>query len=352
MRKRNAVIVCLMVLFSLTAAYAQKPEDIDAAALVREGVSLFDKGDYKAAINKYTLALSADPGNDSALYERAMAFLAAHEYARCMEDVEKGMKKESRLQPAYFVLAGNCCSAQGQNEKALGYYESGLKLFPSDEQLHFNIAVTLSEVGRDKEARDHLKKVLSVDANRGSANLYLALLYQKGGYRIPAIFMYLRFLLVEPSSARSRAAVEQVISLVNQGVREKGKGNINILINPDAPTDEGDFGPLSIGMSISSAAAIARKKDTDKSEADISAESISNIVQIAHELNDANLKKTFVWKQAISTLIAMKKAKVLKPFLYRELGLAGTGGARSWLGRNPKRLDRLAKWTSANISKP
>lgn len=344
--ERNVAVWIFAALF--TAAHAQEPSKVDPSTLIREGILLYDQGNYKGAIEKYTRALAEDANNAEALYERALAYLAQKDYAACMQDAEKGMKLDSPLRPAFYTTAGNCHSMQDQNEKALKYYEDGLKLFPHDEHLHFNMAVTLSKIGRTSQARNHLKEVLFVSPNRPSGNLYLALLFHRDGYRVPAIFMYLRFLVVEPTSERAKTAVARAIALLEEGVERKDANNISVSINPEVPTDEGDFGPIDLGATFSMAASLG-EEGPSKSRGERLCKALLDMVQFAEELEDARLKKTFVWQHAIGLLIEMKKARALEAFLYQELDLLGTEGCKTWLDGHAAEVEHSQRWIAEKV---
>ncbi len=114
--KRKVAIWIFAAVF--TAAQAQEPSKVDPGTLIREGVLLYDQGNYKGAVEKYTRALAEDAENAEALDGRALAYLAQKEYAAFMQDAEKGMKLDSPLRPAFDMTAGTCHSMQNQYEKA------------------------------------------------------------------------------------------------------------------------------------------------------------------------------------------------------------------------------------------
>jgi len=345
-----AALVAAATLAQEPAAEASKAKApaasaADAATLVREGVRLYDQGSYEAAVEKYTQALALEPENLTALYERAMTLLDLKQFDRCMADVERGLQKEGPTQAGFYDLAGTCSSEQGQFEKARALFEEGLGRYPKNEQLHFNLAVVFNRMDRRREAREQFKQVLEVNPERASAYLNLGHLYREDGYKMPALFMDLRFLWAEPSSTRSLEVVKGLEGVLGQGVQASDPRNITITLDSNAPTDEGDFGPLDLALSVSRAAAITEQAQT-KSQAEKDVATITNLVQIAGEVKDRKLRKTFVWKQALSQLVAMQKDKVLEPFLYREYALAGVAGAQAWLDAHREDLARLERWVT------
>ncbi len=338
--KRLAVVVLAVLLWAPVSRMAAQEPAQAAKAVAEEGVRLYDQGRYEEAIQKYNRALEIDPGLTAVLYERGMTYLVLKNYDKCMEDARAGQKASASQRASFFLLEGLCYSQQGIYEKAVETFNRGLKEYPGDEQLHFNLAVSLSRAGKFQEARSQYKEVLRINPARASAIYSLALIFQQKSYDMPALFMYLRFLMAEPDTERSSAAVNHMLSIVGKYYpKQKGK-NINIYFSTDNPVDEGDFGSLRLALSISGAVPHEEKQ----SIADSIVNMLRTTLEITGEHDKPPLNQTFVWKEALAPLINMQRDHVLEAFLYRELSLRRIDGVQSWLEEHTKEQQSLAEW--------
>jgi len=323
----------------------------DAERLVQKGVRFYDQGDFPAAITAYSKALALEPRNPYALYERALAYHAFEDYGRCLADAEAGTELDSPLDAGFFALGGSCLSSDGKPEKAIRFFRKGLEKHPDDIPLHLNIAVTLSNTGDLRRARSHLKAVLRQTPDHPAANLYLAFYYQQDGYRVPAVFQYLRFLAVEPSSERSATAASSCLEVLNLGLEKTGEHEFKLSVLAEQPTDEGDFHQLSLSLSLLSAA--AKTEDYQRLRPAVRvAEILDRVVAITGEDVEAETKKTFVWSHAISFLEEMSRSGVLKPFSYLAFSSLKLGGADEWLAAHPEDVAKFHRWMRDRLEQP
>jgi hypothetical protein len=80
-------------------------------------------------------------------------------------------------------------------------------------------------------------------------------IFDRGAYKTPSLLAALRFLILEPSSKRSDAALALVRKVMQAGVSQgKDDNSINIFINTAAKKDEGDFTVIDLVVSMAKAA--------------------------------------------------------------------------------------------------
>jgi Flp pilus assembly protein TadD len=75
-------------------------------------------------------------------------------------------------------------SRKSEYEAALPEWRKALELSPEDgdaKHVHYNLAVALSETGRDEEAMEHLRKVLAIDPKHPQANANLGVALARKG---------------------------------------------------------------------------------------------------------------------------------------------------------------------------
>ena len=84
-------------------------------------------------------------------------------------------------------------------------------------------------------------------------------MYRTNGYRIPALYFYMQFILMEPSTKRSVDASKKIYFLLYQNIKNKKNGDVNVFVDPEMPKDEGDFSSLELALSLSAAASMEDK---------------------------------------------------------------------------------------------
>lgn len=112
----------------------------DALSLINEGGSLFQKGNYDSAIQKYNEALQIDPNNAIAHNLLGMAYRFKSNQTGTQEFKEKEIeyfKKSIDLDPKYWVAYKNLAASlyyQNRKKEAVPYLEKALELQPNDPE--------------------------------------------------------------------------------------------------------------------------------------------------------------------------------------------------------------------------
>ena len=241
MRKCAAL---LALLFALPLA-AQT-----AAERIEQAIGFYDAGKYDDAIAIYKSVIAEEPGNELAVYELGLTYSTKGDFAACRALLEPRAGRPGRLQAQMLAILGNCLDGAGEADRAIATYRKGLKLAPNDDQLLYNLAVSLSSRQQYDEARELLKRELRVRPDHASGHLGLAQIFAAQNFRAAAIAEYLRFLALEPQGPRSKPAAEALLGLLNLGVEQQDEKNISVAIDTQAPKGEGDYGPFEMAMAI------------------------------------------------------------------------------------------------------
>jgi tetratricopeptide (TPR) repeat protein len=315
--------------------------------LVREGVQLHDGGNYQAAIAKYKKAIEANSSNAEAHYELASSYSQLEKYSLCISTVERGLKLESNIDVLLYAMKGSCQSAQGESEDALRSFRKGLKISPYDVSLNFNIAITLARQQETREAIVYLKRVIEIKPKYSSPYFILGSLFRVQGHRIPSIYCYMRFVMLEPDSGRSGHAARAIFKLLYLGVSEQSSNEMRISVGSSASTDEGDFSVLELALSLAAAAALTEEEQT-KGEAQRAVDALETFVQISLEVADEDLADTFTWRYTGNNLLQLQRDNMFKTFAYLLAARAGISGASDWLKANSEDLKKLNAAISRN----
>lgn len=310
---------------------------------INQGIKLHDAGSYDKAVQNYKMALKLEPNNSLALYELTFSYMVSKKNKECIKTANKGLKTKSNLQKKFFVALGSCYSQSGKTEKAIKSFEQGLKLDPTDTSLHLNIAVTLLNIKQNKKAIYHLKESVKYSNGYASPYYYLAEIYRTTHHRIPAMFFYMRFVLLESNTKRSQDASKKIFSLLYQGLKKKENGDMDIIVNPASPKDEGDFTTLELASSIAAAASMPGKNKKLKADIERYTEALTSFVKICSEIDDKKLESTFTWQYAMKDMIALQKSSDFNTYVYVLAQKAGIQGATNWLDENTIKVEKMSK---------
>jgi tetratricopeptide (TPR) repeat protein len=141
-----------LALADVDFALAISPDDPDARGLrgqipataelsqadaARRGAALFDRGDYDGALAALDRAVSLNPNDEYALYERGLTWLAKPDYTRALADFNAVLK----LQPNTWGALderGNAYRGRGQYDLAIADYNAAIALYPNGAAIYFD----------------------------------------------------------------------------------------------------------------------------------------------------------------------------------------------------------------------
>lgn len=314
----------------------------NANELINEGIKLHDAGKYEASAEKYKQALKLEPDNYLALYELAFSYMVSKKNEKCISVAKKGLNSKSKLKKRFSVPLGSCYSQLGQSKKAIKAFEQGLKIDPKDAYLHLNIAVTLAGIKQDKKAISHLKEAIKYSNGYASPYYFIAELYRTNNYRIPAMFFYMQFILLEQKSRRSQGAARKIYTLLYQNIDQENEGKMTIFVDPNTPTDEGDFSSLELALSFIASTSNSEKNKKSRPDVARHTDALTSFIKICSELDDEQLNKTFTWKHAAKNMISLQNSSDFNTYAYTLATEADIKGAKDWFNKNITKVNKAS----------
>ncbi|HKP38355.1 MAG TPA: tetratricopeptide repeat protein [Pyrinomonadaceae bacterium] len=346
----NAITIALLV----SASQAQKlaePKLTPTAStssqdqLIREGVALHDRKDYDGAISRYEQVLKENPDNVLALYEMSFSYFEKKDYRKSLEIAYRVAQYKSEILPRVYVQIGNAFDLLDEPKKAIETYKAGIKLFPSDFLIHYNLALTYYKLGDHEAALAAVKKSAGLNPNHPSSHLLLATLFDRGSYTTPALLAACRFLVLEPASPRSASALELVKRKMQGGVSQgKDENTINIMIDTSAKKDEGDFGAIDMVIGLAKAAE-RLEKNKGKTPMQLMVGSFETLLAILGEQKGDRSK--FTWKYYVPYFAEMKKLGHVEAFVFFTNRRSTDPEVSEWLLRNQGKVQSFLAWSKA-----
>jgi len=239
----------ILLLSILQAAMAQE----DPGALVREGVSLFDKGEYQKALKRYERALELRPRSSTILYEMALTRYSMKEYEPCIILADTIIAiKDNNLPMAYSIKA-SALLALGRMEESDEVLMDGLEATGGDAQLFYNLGVNFMKQERIRDAETCFLNTIRIKPTHASAYLMIAGI-NRSGNPVKALLSAYHFLLLEPNSARSGSCLDMVWEIL-EGKAKKDTLTGNSTIYMDEHTGKDSiYTSVALAINIGAAA--------------------------------------------------------------------------------------------------
>jgi tetratricopeptide (TPR) repeat protein len=346
-----AIVLVLLCIGSAVAQDLKEPKLTPAPStesqrrLINEGIALHDRGDYNGAIAKYEEVLKESPDNDWALYELAYSYQLKKDYRKSLEAAYQGAEYKSENLLGFYILIGNNLDELGDAKKAVEVYHKAIKLKPDSHLLYYNLAITYSRLNNVEETKKNLKKALYLNPNHASSHAALATLFARGRYKIPALFAAMRFLIIEPKSARTPPAYKLFSdTLLGGATAGKNPKEINILVDMGGNKDEGDFGSLDLMLGIVGAAGMT-EENKKKTEVERLIDRLDSLLAIVSEGDPGGDRSKFTFRYYIPYFIELKNRKYVEPFAYYVSQSIDLKGVPEWLATNQSRVNEFLNWS-------
>lgn len=180
---------------NLTEALRLEPANISNSLLLSNlGVVQFQKGEYKKAIDSYTLGLGLTPSSTVLLNNRAKAYLSLNSVTEAKKDIDKSLSIDSIQEwplqmRGYIYLYDNDTEnaeklfkfihqkfpknalaysgladieeRKGNKEEAIKLYDKSLELDPEDQEVLISKIYLLIDTGKYTEARADLRVAIN-----------------------------------------------------------------------------------------------------------------------------------------------------------------------------------------------
>ena len=147
---KKAVLFFATILFSF-AGMAQCDE------AMKEGNNEFRKGNYEASIAAFTRCIEADPENQNARLQRAMAYNITKQYKEAVDDYTSVLEKnpdKANIRNS----RGSALMKLKRYDEALADFNEVLTIDPKDQEAYNNRGWCKKYLGDQKGACDDWKK--------------------------------------------------------------------------------------------------------------------------------------------------------------------------------------------------
>ncbi|MBL3658367.1 tetratricopeptide repeat protein [Fulvivirga sediminis] len=152
-----------------------------AQEYINEGVMHSKKNDFATAIEKYSHALSIDPANAEALYNRAKCYVKLQQVEKALQDFDTLIDNHKEV-AFYYSERAVVRHLNKQNDKAMEDLDRAVELEPDKPFRYSSRAFIKEKMGNLKGALEDYEKTISLDPEDAIAFNNKGLVEEQLGY--------------------------------------------------------------------------------------------------------------------------------------------------------------------------
>jgi tetratricopeptide (TPR) repeat protein len=177
----------------------------------------------------FTAPLLAQDTDDPATnYKAALALVDAGKGPEGIPYLEKVLKTQSTYTNAAYSLLGSIYDKNNQPEKAIAIYNDGLKAYPKDQNLYFNLGIADFRAKLYADAELAAIEAIKLDPKHANSQRLYGLVAFHQNKRLNALMAFCSFLLLEPNGQRTEEAATNLQSILKGGVlKADGPGKLS-----------------------------------------------------------------------------------------------------------------------------
>ena len=334
MQKKFYRIVFLVVM----AAFVQaQPSDVKR--LIEQGAALHDEGNYVGAIEKYQEALRIDKNSALANYEISSSYFASKEYEKAIRYSDVLIAGKMEFSDQAYIVKGSALDMMEKPKEAVKSYKEGIREFPKNYLLHYNLAYTYYNMRDVKATEEALQHALRLNPEHASSHLLLGFLMSDKGNRVKSLLALYNFLLLEPKGKRATSAYELVQAQLKQGVKKDTEKNTTITLSDTKESDE--FRAAELMLSLTEAAK-GLEKNENKNQYELFSDQTKSFFTVLGELKNKN--KGFWWDFYVDFFYTLTEKSYAEPLSYYISQSLQDDKINSWMITHKDQVDALSAW--------
>lgn len=352
---RYPLVKWLFAVFFLCLSFraAAQATDEEVKTLIKQGVVLHDAGKYDEAVLRYKQALKLAPNDFTAQYELAMTYGNLGRHEEVVELCKKLLKDEARADANVYVTYGTALDNLKKPQEALRIYQTGIKKFPDNGLLHYNLGITQAGMERYDDAIASEQQAVRLNPRHASAHGALSTLTAGQSNRIAALLEVIRFLQLEPEGRRAEYHLARFDKMMGYGVKKTGENSVTINMSSDMLKQvngkkgkSDNFGQADMLLTMTSALDYD-DKSKDKAPTERLLEKLTSLCESLANQSAGN-HPGFVWDYYVPYFVMLHKAGYLPTLVYQiQASRTGPANVQQWLDQHPSEVKELQEWAAA-----
>lgn len=335
---KNTLKTILFFSLLICKVYGQTSE---LESFVEQGVELYDNGDYKGAIEQYKKALKIDKKSPLVNYEIASTYFALKDYEKAIKHSDIVISAKSNYIDHAYILKGSALDLQGKPKEAIKAYKLGIKGYPKNHLLYYNLAYTCYSLKEYKDAEEALQSALKIKPSHASSHLLLGYIMSDQNNRVKSLLAIYNFLLLEPEGNRAKSACDLLNYELKKGVKKESEKSTIITLTDNKESDE--FRAAELMLSLLEASK-SLEDNENKTEFELFSENTKSFFTVLGELKKDS--KGFWWNYYVDFFYAMVNENHVEAFCYFITQSKADVKISNWLNDNNEKIDAFSKWYS------
>ena len=252
---------------------------------------------------------------------------------------------------AYGVFAQEPAANDARIAEAVGMLDAGR---------YHEVFTFLVPGGDPDEVRAVAKRYVSANPGQASGHLLVGRIFETQGFRVPALYSYMRFLALEPSSPRSAGVatrLQNLIATIRVSKQNTLEGTISFASG--SRKEEGDLTDVEnivwvVSHQIETDSPLLNpfhgRGGTDFEKAVYVLSELILTEQVSKKPRSEMPNFTFTVHRPF--FMAMEKQNLVAPYAGLALSSLGLSGTEDWMKKNAKKVDRYRAWMQSQMGNP
>jgi len=328
-------------ILTVISASARAQDNAGVADLIKQGTQLNDQGKFAEAIDKYNEALKLEPDNVQANYQMGFTLMASGKGNDGIPYAEKALKGNgsTKFTAACYDLLGTIYDQDHKAKKAIEAYQSGIKIMPDYQRLHYNLGIAYFRNKQYAEAESEAIEAIKLDPKHASSQRMYALVTFHQNKRVNALLGFCSFIILEPNTSRSAEAYNNIQSILKGGVLKDNSGRATIIISPKGGQDN-----EVLNMSVSMTTLTAQSKKL--TGMDMLEYQLKHILGVAGELSEKKTDKAFFDQFFASYFYKLSQSSNMPAFTRLVSLSANKDENTKWMNDNDAQIKALDNWVT------
>ncbi len=341
MKKHFLFGFCLLLTIS---CFGQDKVD----SLVQIGIQYHDNGEYNKAIDTYRQALKISPESTLVNYEISLSYLYAGDNKNAIKYSDFVLKKNQDHILLAYIAKGSALDNLGKTKESIKLFGKALRKCGDDYLLYYNIGIDYSKINDTKNAEDAFIKAIRNKSDHNSSHYALGLLESQNHNRVQSLLSLYYFLMLEPSSERSKTAYALLKKQFGGNVQKDNNNPMNINVFLNAKNIGSEFGSADTMIAMLEASNVM-EENKDKTPEELFINNTKSFFTTLGELskNAPKGKDSLWWKFYVPLFYNLAKSEYMEVFCYY-ISISSNDKAKEWLDANNEKLKKFAEWLQSN----
>jgi hypothetical protein len=229
-----------------------------------------------------------------------------------------------------------------------------------DAGRYHEVFAFLAPGGDPDEVRALAKRYVSANPGQASGHLLVGRIFETQGFRVPALYSYMRFLALEPSSPRSAEVatrLQNLIATIRASKQKTVKGTVDFA--SESRKEEGDLTDVEnlvwiVSHQIEADSPLLNpfygRGGTDFEKAVYVLSELILTEQVSKKPRSEMPNFTFTVHRPF--FMAMERQNLVAPYAGLALSSLALEGTEQWMKKNAKKVDRYRAWMQSQAGNP